>query len=99
MKKKQHWPETRKVKPEPCKNDIDWVIWAAWADRITFEEIEERTGLSETKVITIMRKHQRKSSFIRWRKRVSNRSTKHRKKFTLRKKSEQKKYPEDKFRR
>ena len=31
-------------------DDPDWVIWAAWADRITFEEIEKKTGKLETKV-------------------------------------------------
>ena len=24
-------------------DDPDWIIWAAWADRITFEEIEKKT--------------------------------------------------------
>ena len=33
--------------PEPKKNTKDWVIWAAWADRITFEEIHKKTGLRE----------------------------------------------------
>ena len=36
----------------------NWVIWAAWADRITFEEIKEKTGnKSESDVIKIMRKN------------------------------------------
>ena len=59
----------------------DWVIWAAWADRITFEEIEEKTGNTESQVIKIMRKSLKPSSFRLWRKRVNQKSIKHRKKF------------------
>jgi hypothetical protein len=44
MKKKGHTPITRVKNPEPQIDDPDWVIWAAWADRITFEEIEKKTG-------------------------------------------------------
>ena len=39
--KKSHRPTTRVKKPEPSLDSPDWVIWAAWADRITFEEIEK----------------------------------------------------------
>ena len=42
MKKKGHTPITRVKNPEPAVNDPDWIIWAAWADRITFEEIEKK---------------------------------------------------------
>ena len=49
MKKKGHTPITRVKNPEPDVNDPDWVVWAAWADRITFEEIEKRTGKTEKK--------------------------------------------------
>ena len=42
MKKKGRIPITRVKNPEPDINDPDWVIWAAWADRITFEEIEKK---------------------------------------------------------
>ena len=41
MKKKGHTPITRVKNPEPHISDPDWIIWAAWADRITFEEIEK----------------------------------------------------------
>ena len=44
MKKKGRIPITRVKNPEPDVTDPDWVIWAAWADRITFEEIEKKTG-------------------------------------------------------
>ena len=37
MKKKGHTPITRVKNPEPPIDDPDWIIWAAWADRITFE--------------------------------------------------------------
>ena len=59
----------------------DWVVWAAWADRITFEEIKKRSGYSESDVIKIMRKKLKPSSFRLWRKRAKNQSIKHRKKF------------------
>ena len=56
MKKKGHTPVTRVKNPEPNIDDPDWIIWAAWADRITFEEIEKKTGKSESDVIKIMRR-------------------------------------------
>ena len=83
MMKKRNIPETRAKNPEPKKKDSDWVIWAAWADRITFEEIKERTGKSESEVIKLMRRNLKPSSFRLWRKRVHNTSIKHRKKFKL----------------
>jgi len=81
MKKKGHRPITRIKNPEPNIEDPDWVIWAAWADRITFEEIEKKTGQSESQVIKIMRRSLKPSSFRLWRKRVNQKSIKHRKKF------------------
>ena len=57
------------------------VIGMAWADRISFEEIKKKTGLSEKEVIKIMRKNLKKKSYILWRKRVRGRVTKHRKLF------------------
>ena len=81
MKKKGHTPITRVKNPEPNVNDPDWIIWAAWADRITFEEIEKRTGMTESEVIKIMRRSIKPTSFRLWRKRVNQKSIKHRKKF------------------
>ena len=52
-------------------DDPDWIIWAAWADRITFEEIEKKTGKKESDVIKIMRRSLKPSSFRLWRKRVT----------------------------
>ena len=79
--KKNLRPVTRVKKIEPKKNSPDWDIWAAWADRITFEEIKEKTGLNESNVIKIMRRSLKPSSFRLWRKRVNSKSIKHRKKF------------------
>ena len=81
MKKKGHRPLTRVKNPEPNIESPDWVIWAAWADRITFEEIEKKTGYKESDVIKIMRRSLKPSSFRLWRKRVNQKSIKHRKKF------------------
>ena len=79
--KKSHRPTTRVKKPEPIPGSPDWVIWAAWADRITFEEIEKKTGKTESDVIKIMRRSLKPSSFKLWRKRTKHKSIKHRKKF------------------
>ena len=51
----------------------------AWSDKISFEEITIKTGLSESEVIKIMRKELKPNSFRNWRKRVSGRKAKHRK--------------------
>ena len=37
--KKSHRPQTRVKNPEPKEKDDNWIIWAAWADRITFEAV------------------------------------------------------------
>jgi uncharacterized protein (TIGR03643 family) len=83
MKKKSSLPLTKVKNPEPRKKDENWIIWAAWADRVTFEEIKEKTGKTETDVIKLMRKSLKAVSFRLWRKRVHNTSIKHRKKFQL----------------
>ena len=81
MKKKGHRPITKVKNPEPSVESPDWVIWAAWADRITFEEIKKKTGYAESDVIRIMRRSLKPSSFRLWRKRAKGQSIKHRKKF------------------
>ena len=94
--KKANYPATRVKKPEPQKESDDWVIWAAWADRITFEEIFERTGLNESEVIKAMREHLKPQSFRRWRKRVHEGvSIKHRRKFMLERRAEKEWSTED----
>ena len=79
--KKSHRPITKTKNPEPKLNSPNWVIWAAWADRITFEEIFEKTGKTEAEVIKFMRKSLKPSSFRLWRKRVAEKSIKHRRLF------------------
>jgi len=58
--------------------DISFIIQMAWEDRTTFETIKERTGLSESDVIQLMRNQLSRSSFKMWRKRMKGRVTKHR---------------------
>tara|TARA_B100001123_G_C15092403_1_gene940187 strand:- start:790 stop:996 length:207 start_codon:yes stop_codon:yes gene_type:complete len=57
------------------------IIEMAWADRVSFEEIKKRTGLSEKEVIAVMRRNLKKKSYLLWRRRVKGRTTKHRKLF------------------
>ena len=60
--------------------DIDRIIEMAWEDRTTFDAIYNNFGLTESKVIQLMRKSLKPSSFRLWRKRVTGRKTKHLKK-------------------
>tara|TARA_B100000941_G_scaffold51201_1_gene32654 strand:- start:12 stop:308 length:297 start_codon:yes stop_codon:yes gene_type:complete len=89
--KKNHRPVTKIKNPEPKMGSPNWVIWAAWADRVTFEEIKEKSGLRESEVIKLMRSQLKPSSFRLWRKRVKNKSIKHRRKFELERKELRKK--------
>ncbi|TVQ43032.1 MAG: TIGR03643 family protein [Saprospirales bacterium] len=61
------------------ERDTDRIIEMAWEDRTPFDAIESQFGLSEKEVIVMMRREMKPSSFRRWRKRVSGRTTKHRK--------------------
>ena len=81
--KKSNRPITRVKNYEPNIESSEWVIWAAWAARITFEEIKKKTGRSESEVIRIMRNSLKPSSFKLWRKRAKSQSIKHRKKFEI----------------
>ncbi len=63
--------------PELSPEYIDRIIQMAWEDRTPFEAIEMQFGLVEQDVILLMRRQLRRSSFERWRKRVSGRRTKH----------------------
>ena len=60
MKKKGDRPITKTKHPEPSRGTIDWIIWAAWADRITFEDIFEHT-----KVILSINLCKTSSSFLK----------------------------------
>ena len=81
--KKSNRPETKVKNKEPNISDPDWIVWAAWADRITFEEIFEKTGKSESDVIKIMRRTLKTKSFKLWRARVHSKSIKNRKRFEV----------------
>ena len=95
--KKSKTPETRVKNTEPNLDSPDWVIWAAWADRVTFEEIKKKTGKSESDVIKTMRKNLKPSSFRLWRERAKRKSIKHRKKFILERKNLRKKVKKNDF--
>ncbi|QXD30529.1 TIGR03643 family protein [Candidatus Pelagisphaera phototrophica] len=97
MKKRGDRPLTKVKNPEPNVNDPSWIIWAAWADRITFEEIEKRTGKTESEVIKIMRGALKLNSFKLWRKRVSEKALKHGKKFKYSRKEITNKSLKDEF--
>ena len=84
--KKNLRPVTKVKNLEPKIGSPNWVIWAAWADRITFEEIKEKSNFTEAQVIKLMRKELKPSSFRLWRKRVKKKSIKHRRKFELNRK-------------
>ena len=79
--KKNNSPKTKVKNPEPNISDPNWIIWAAWADRITFEEIFKKTGKRENEVIKIMRRNLKPRSFKLWRKRVHTKSIKNKKLF------------------
>lgn len=87
MSQKSNWPEQKRRTTVPVVGSSDWIVWAAWADRVTFEEIFSKSGLTEKEVIRHMRNTLRPSSFRRWRKRVSNKSIKHRKRFEQKRRS------------
>ena len=59
--------------------DISRIIEMAWEDRTPFEAIEQHYGLSESKVIKLMRTEMPMTVFRRWRARVSGRKTRLRK--------------------
>ena len=61
--------------------EANTVVRMAWEDRTTFDQIKERTALSEAEVIKLMRRELKPGSFRLWRKRVSGLITKHRKLF------------------
>lgn len=64
-------------------NPSDDLIRMALSDKVSFEEIYKKYGLSEKEVKVIMKTHLKLSSYINWRKRVRQRQYKHRKKYAL----------------
>jgi uncharacterized protein (TIGR03643 family) len=63
--------------PDLDPETIDSIIEMAWEDRTPMEAIETQFGLQEKQVIALMRQQMKESSFQMWRKRVTNRKTKH----------------------
>lgn len=61
----------------------DDLIRMALSDKVSFEEIFKKHGLSEKEVKVIMKTHLKLSSYINWRKRVKQRQYKHRKKYSI----------------
>jgi uncharacterized protein (TIGR03643 family) len=59
--------------------NLNEVIALAWADDVSFDEIERRLGVTEGDVIRVMRGHLKSRSFRVWRARVSGRKAKHEK--------------------
>ena len=57
--------------------DLSRIIEMAWEDRTSFEAIERLYDLNESRVVELMRRELKPSSFRLWRKRVSGRTTKH----------------------
>ncbi len=55
------------------------VIALAWCDKTSFDDIKTQTKLSEAEVIKLMRQSLKPSSFKLWRKRVTGRTSKHKK--------------------
>ncbi|MDZ7756345.1 TIGR03643 family protein [Rhodohalobacter sp.] len=62
------------------KADKSRIVEMAWEDRTPFDAIEFQFGLNEDETIELMRSEMKRSSFKMWRKRVTGRNTKHRKK-------------------
>ena len=67
--------------PKDCPPDD--LIRMALSDKVSFEEIYKKYGLTEKEVKVIMKTHLKHSSYINWRKRVQQRQHKHRKKFAF----------------
>lgn len=67
------------VMQDLSERDLDRIIEMAWEDRTTFEAIEFQFNTTEARVIEIMRRELKPSSFKRWRQRVQGRKTKHQK--------------------
>jgi len=63
---------------KPLTNiDIEQIILLAWADTVPFEVIRREYGLNEGEVIKLMRSHQSRKTYRRWRQRVRGRGGKH----------------------
>ncbi len=61
-------------------HELDRIIEMAWEDRTPFDAITFQFGIKEQDIIVLMRNCMKPKSFVRWRKRVQGRNTKHSKK-------------------
>ena len=59
------------------EREVDRIIQMCWEDRTPFDAIFDQFNITENQIISVMRNNLKKSSFVRWRKRVDNRKTKH----------------------
>ncbi|MCA1750184.1 MAG: TIGR03643 family protein [Cryomorphaceae bacterium] len=69
--------KSKKIVKNLTERETDRIIEMAWEDRTPFEAIEMQFGLAEKHVIALMRREMKASSFRMWRKRVTDRPTKH----------------------
>ncbi len=58
-------------------SEIDRIIQMCWEDRTPFDMIKKQFNLTEKEIISVMRNNLKEKSFLRWRKRVDSRKTKH----------------------
>jgi len=78
----------KRLNPKPYKKrdfsieetDENRLIEMAWQDRVPFDIIYLQYGLTENQLKNKMKKLLSKNSYLRWRKRVQKRKTKHIKK-------------------
>ena len=59
------------------EREVDRIIQMCWEDSTPFDGISDQFNITENQIISVMRNNLKKSSFIRWRKRIDNRKTKH----------------------
>ena len=59
------------------EREVDRIIQMCWEDRTPFDAFSDQFNITENQIISVMRNNLKKSSFVRWRKRVDNRKTKH----------------------
>ncbi len=67
----------RRKNPVLAEDVKSRIIEMAWEDRTPFEAIQTNYGFSEAETINLMRSSLKSASFRLWRKRVTNRKTKH----------------------
>lgn len=72
MQQKKTTPQNQVESFDFTAIDKDRIIEMAWEDRTTFDVIKTQFGISQSEVEKLMRKELKRSSFKRWRKRVSS---------------------------